>query len=401
MSGLRLVHEVRDQRHLLFAVRDTGEPVWARDEATGQEWWYVAAGVERLRPLVDQALASEGRSVLLAAPSDDLSRQQPGHAVLAKIEQLHLAAVDVDGMPGVLDDAVTAWCLGYVGEERVGARLAGLPPGWHVLHAVPVGATADIDHVVIGPPGVVVVNTKHHQGASITVGTHVVFVAGQQKSYLRDIRRDAASAVTALRPQELPVHQVICVVGARRIRRSDAAADVVVVDEHLLVSCLTSLPAVASPAEAEQAYDRLRRASSWTDHPPVPAAAPWVGEYARGMATEERIVKTQRRVKAPHEPRTTRRRPTRSSSRWFALLKVLLVLAAMFGLLLALPLIVRLASQGATTLLPTPSTPSTAATPTAGAACTTKGERVTASGTTFVCTRKGSSAPLQWQPTRR
>ncbi len=346
MAELRLVHELRDHRHLVFVVRETGEAVWARDQATGQEWWYVSApGVAQLRPLVARLLATEGTTVLVASPPDDLAGQLPGHAVLARVQQLHEAATDVDGMPGVLDDTVTSWCVGFVGEERVGAALATLPPGWHVLHGVPVGARADIDHVVIGPPGVVVVNTKHHQGVDITLGTHTVFVAGRPTSYLRDIRGDAAHAASALGDVAAPVHPLICVAGARRLRRSTPAEDVTVVTAPLLVTALTSLPAQLEPAEVEAAYDRLRRASSWTSRPPVPAAEPWVAEYARGLATEERLVKTHRRIRAPR-PAATRRPARRPRRRWLSLLAALLVLGALFALLLAAPLLARLAADG-------------------------------------------------------
>lgn len=395
MAELRLVHELREHRHLVFVVRETGEAVWARDELTGQEWWYVSApGIEQLRPLVTRLLATEGSTVLLATPADDLAGQLPGHAVLARVQQLHEAATDVDGMPGVLDDAVTWWCVGFVGEERVGAALAALPPGWHVLHGVPVGMHADIDHVVVGPPGVVVVNTKHHQGVDVTAGTHTVFVAGQPKSYLRDIRADAARARSALGALDAPVHPVICLVGARRLRRSSPAEDVTVVASPLLVATLTALPARLQPAEVEAAYARLRRASSWTTRPPVPAAAPWVAEYARGLATEERLVKAHRRIRAPH-PATPRRPTRRARRRWLSLLAAVLVLAGMFSLLLALPPLARLVTDGLTEAVDEPSAPPSAA-PVSGDPCPTKGAEVTTTAGALVC-KKASDGSLHWK----
>lgn len=397
MAELRLVHELREHRHLVFVVRDTGEAVWARDELTGQEWWYAtASGVEQLRPLVARLLATEGSTVLVASPVDDLAGQRPGHAVLAKVQQLHEAATDVDGMPGVLDDTVTAWCVGFVGEERVGAALATLPPGWRVLHAVPVGAHADIDHVVIGPPGVVVVNTKHHQGVDVTAGTHAVFVAGQPKSYLREIRGDAADATAALGDVAAPVHPVICLVGARRLRHSSPADDVTVVTEPLLVAALTALPARLEPAEVEAAYDRLRRASSWTSRPPVPAAHPWVAEYARGLAVEERLVKTHRRIRAPRAAATRRpaRRPRR---RLLSLLAALFVLAGLLAMLVAAPLLARLATDGMSAVIGGPSAPPPAPTPAAGDPCPTKGTQLTTTSGALVC-KKTPDGSLHWKP---
>ncbi|MER7704807.1 nuclease-related domain-containing protein [Kitasatospora sp. NPDC097605] len=43
---------------------------------------------------------------------------------------------------------------GLDGEKLVGGLLDGLrAQGWYVLHPVPLPSGADIDHVVIGPPG--------------------------------------------------------------------------------------------------------------------------------------------------------------------------------------------------------------------------------------------------------
>ena len=54
-----------------------------------------------------------------------------------------------------------AWRVGAKGEEKVASELAKLDARWRVLHAVEVGENgSDIDHVVIGPPGVFTLNAK-------------------------------------------------------------------------------------------------------------------------------------------------------------------------------------------------------------------------------------------------
>jgi Nuclease-related domain len=72
-----------------------------------------------------------------------------------------------------------SWQVGGEGEYSAGQmlgrfttasgweRLLRRSPRWRVLHSVPLrdarGAVrGDIDHVLIGPPGVVIINTKHH-----------------------------------------------------------------------------------------------------------------------------------------------------------------------------------------------------------------------------------------------
>jgi hypothetical protein len=104
-----------------------------------------------------------------AEPEDrDLAMNRPGQAARRKAQELQRAAPVrsfVARLLRVLTDE-RAWRVGADGEEEVGGRLRKLGNAWHVLHvlhAVPVGTNGgDIDHVVIGPPGVFTLNTKNH-----------------------------------------------------------------------------------------------------------------------------------------------------------------------------------------------------------------------------------------------
>jgi hypothetical protein len=53
---------------------------------------------------------------------------------------------------------------GVVGENEVGRLLDDLrPDGWRTLHTVPTGR-GDIDHLLVGPGGIITVETKSHRG---------------------------------------------------------------------------------------------------------------------------------------------------------------------------------------------------------------------------------------------
>ena len=53
---------------------------------------------------------------------------------------------------------------GATGEERVGAILEELAgEGWHVIHDAHIGH-GNVDHILVGPPGVFTVETKSHPG---------------------------------------------------------------------------------------------------------------------------------------------------------------------------------------------------------------------------------------------
>jgi hypothetical protein len=98
-----------------------------------------------------------------------------------------------------------------------------------VLHAVPVGHRgADIDHVVIGPFGLVTVNTKT-TSTSVWVGQFGMVVGRTKVDYLAKSRaeaRRAAALVSAAAGWRVPVQPVIVFVGARRFTTQRGGAAV-------------------------------------------------------------------------------------------------------------------------------------------------------------------------------
>lgn len=65
--------------------------------------------------------------------------------------------------PKIMDEQNLA--VGAAAERATGSELAKLGPGWHVLHSRALHNTAaDADHIVIGPPGIILVDTKHRTG---------------------------------------------------------------------------------------------------------------------------------------------------------------------------------------------------------------------------------------------
>lgn len=56
---------------------------------------------------------------------------------------------------------ITQWQTGAYGEQRTARTLGELPTGWAVLHDLPGRGGTNVDHVVVGPPGVFVLDTKN------------------------------------------------------------------------------------------------------------------------------------------------------------------------------------------------------------------------------------------------
>lgn len=185
-----------------------------------------------------------------------LRRDKPIRTVVARVLRVHT------------DER--AWRIGADGEEKVAVRLAKLArrdPRWRFLHAVPVGERgSDIDHLVIGPPGVFTLNAKNHPGAKIWIGGDTFMVNGHRQPYVRNSRFEARRAARLLSTATgLPVVAVgvIVPVGAADISVKKLPADVKVVNRMRLVRWLESLPTVLSPERIDALYGAARRSTTW------------------------------------------------------------------------------------------------------------------------------------------
>ncbi|RDV46171.1 hypothetical protein DOE76_03225 [Leifsonia sp. ku-ls] len=178
-----------------------------------------------------------------------LSSRPAGYAVAAKCLQVQAEAERAD--PSLASSARTTlhpdawpWFQGALGEIEVGRLLDALGPEWFVRHSVPIGAnTKDVDHLVVGPAGVFAINTKHHAGASVWVGDHVLRVNNANTSHLRAAIRDGHDVARRLAEKvgfPVPVRSVIAVLDARSLtdRRAPHDGAVAVVDARSLASWL-------------------------------------------------------------------------------------------------------------------------------------------------------------------
>ena len=137
---------------------------------------------------------------------------------------------------------------------------------------MPVGTgTSDIDHVVIGPPGVFSINTKHHDGKDVRVGAKRILVSGQRTDYLRNSLFEAKRASQLLSVALkciVDVTPVIVIVRARRVTVRERPATVVVLRERQLAGWLARRPAVFTPADVARIADAAALPSTWR-HAPV------------------------------------------------------------------------------------------------------------------------------------
>jgi hypothetical protein len=247
----------------------TGQSQLSRPDLHDGFWAAVRAECQQLvrdGHLTEPALPAE------ASPAGDLARNPPGASASAQARALRRQRPLLTGAAAVLGVRTSAqqFAAGARGERTVGRQLSrwATRHGWHVLHAVPVGQRgADIDHVVIGPFGVVTVNTKT-TGTAVWVGDYGLTVGGQPVDYLRKSRHEADRAGRLLHRAtglQVPVQPAIVFVGARKVTvRGGGPADVAVLPTpRALRHWLHQQPPVLPPGQVEAIYEAARRPGSW------------------------------------------------------------------------------------------------------------------------------------------
>jgi hypothetical protein len=164
-------------------------------------------------------------------------------------------------------DAV-AWRRGAAGERRTARLLGQLERyGWAVLHdlAVP-GSRANIDHLVIGPGGVFVIDSKQYRGR-LQLDPSGRLWRGRYPlaPTLRAVSFKADRAAQVLPDPGVAVVPIVAVHGAQVPWGKVVVEGVPVVPARRLPSMLRHLPAVLGPervaAVANQARIRFRAAA--------------------------------------------------------------------------------------------------------------------------------------------
>src|SRR5512132_2667562 len=154
-----------------------------------------------------------------------------------------------------------AWRRGAAGERRTARLLTPLERrGWAVLHDLTIpGTQANIDHLVIGPGGVLVVESKQYRGrlrldrdGMVWDGRHLLVSA------LRKVLWAADQADEVLGVADLQVPAVVAVHGASVPWGVLQADGVTIVSARRVPGLLQALPPVLGPERVAWLADRAR-----------------------------------------------------------------------------------------------------------------------------------------------
>jgi hypothetical protein len=154
-----------------------------------------------------------------------------------------------------------AWRRGAAGEQRTARLLAPLERrGWAVLHDLTIpGSVANIDHLVIGPGGVAVIDSKQYRGR-LWLDSYGLLWHGRHLlvSALRKVRWEADQADEILGVVDIHITAVVAVHGTFVPWGRLQADGVTVAPANRVPDLLRSLPPVLGPERVAWLADRAR-----------------------------------------------------------------------------------------------------------------------------------------------
>jgi hypothetical protein len=155
-----------------------------------------------------------------------------------------------------------AWQRGAEGERHVARLLEPLVrQGWGVQHDLRVpGSKANIDHVVIGPPGVFVIDTKNYRGR-LRLSHDGLLWHGRTflAPTLSATRWEADKLQARIGAPDIAVVPIVAVLGAMVPFGQVTSMGVTVIPARRLVGLLRSLPPTLTPQRAREAATQIER----------------------------------------------------------------------------------------------------------------------------------------------
>ncbi|MFJ9028093.1 nuclease-related domain-containing protein [Streptomyces sp. NPDC102274] len=286
MSRLRVTPTHGQGRGRLYVSLRDGTTVAWYDKDTGRVSLLSGAGRDEVLSVLAPYLTGEvtvgpprvptpaDLDRLSLHPDDDLAPNRPGEALHAELDALGAAAsARSSASPAPSTSSTSPSSLlsrrwrqdprqaELLAQETVGDRLDGLEgAGWRVLHSIPLPGAARIDHLAIGPAGVLAVRTLPARKRRVRVDDPMVRVGRAAPApHLRWARRAAERASRALAADVRPV---LAVVEPARLDAPPMPTGVRILRDTE-IAVLASLGGVLKPADIESLYATARDRHSW------------------------------------------------------------------------------------------------------------------------------------------
>jgi Nuclease-related domain len=153
-----------------------------------------------------------------------------------------------------------------IGELDLGIALDGLGDEWTVIHDVPVGEASRIDHLVVGPGGVFIVDATHHPGVPVWASRRTFIVGGVRYPYIRNMEYEMGRVerlLSAGTGKPVEVASVLAVIDPKSLAVPDAHRDVAVIHAHTVPRWLRERPYVLGVKDAAAISEAALAPSTW------------------------------------------------------------------------------------------------------------------------------------------
>ncbi|MCJ7826749.1 MAG: NERD domain-containing protein [Demequinaceae bacterium] len=283
MGDIEVRRERKRRRDRLIAADLDGTELGSMNLATGEVDILVPERASEIATALNQWSMRDA-----GPPSRDFARNRPGalarrQAKLARPEIRRRTRAGVRGdigapsgaqVPtgiGVRSEETTTFLNAVKGEERIARVLRRLKgTGWHVLHSILLPGGGDIDHLLVGADGVVVISTRYHRGAKLQVTKRDIYVDDARTDYLDQVRDEAGEA-SRLLSQEcgFRVTAIPCVALVNgglfqpRLLQSGKPKDVIVATNWNLPRALGDAGQGLGEDQVEAIYEAARRSTTW------------------------------------------------------------------------------------------------------------------------------------------
>jgi hypothetical protein len=183
---------------------------------------------ESVAPATDGAPSSAAQGGETAGAAGASARREYERRRDNREQRIRAAHPKLGGLILALSDdpqSTRAWERGAVGEERMALRLADLPDTFRMLHDRRIrGTRANIDHIVVGPSGVWVIDAKRYvdkrpalrvDGGMLRPRVESLRIGGRDGTKLvHGVQSQVERVATSLGDAASPVHGVLCFLDA-------------------------------------------------------------------------------------------------------------------------------------------------------------------------------------------
>ena len=203
----------------------------------------------RFSGLLRAALPLGAVLVLCGYALGALNPWQAGLSTAAKGAVILLLAAGIFFATAATQGRVEAFFKGARGEEQVAIMLATLPAVYTVLHGVELGRGGlwrgrNVDHIVVGPTGITLVETKNWRGrVSFAEGRLTVNGADPTRPPIDQVRAEARNLADWLArqvPGAPPIRPLICFVGEAFDEGLRAVDEITICNSDRLVEAIVS-----------------------------------------------------------------------------------------------------------------------------------------------------------------